>query len=152
MMTSNTNVNPPLKTLFISAALITALVSPAVSIAESADGSRHHKKHSAGSGQQHNKGHYRSDNYDVKARGKSQKISHGHELKRNHGRDHNRPHNYVHYDHGHYKHRHNHDHDGHDQRHYVVNEYYYNDGLYDVDHLRFIIGLHSANLDVILRE
>ena len=127
--------------LFMASALGTSLfLSPAISQADaehrgsknahySVKNSNHHDKgrqirHAADRAMQHH-GKYHQDNRNVRKH-------HGHGKYR--------------HDHGKY----HHDHNSYDHTHYVVKHDYYDH--YALDHLKFIIGLHTDNLDIILRD
>ena len=155
------NIITTLKTLPVVAAVAIGLVlSPAVSMADKAD-SGHQKSqysHEGGKshGKAHKKGNYRSD----KARHKKQhkvtrsydKRGNKHVSKKHYGKPYGFRKGHAYNRHGH-RDNHRHGHRGHSHTHYVVNDDYdYYDHYLDLDNLRFMIGLHTNNFDIILRE
>lgn len=155
MMTDKTNMKNALKTVILSGALSAALaIPPTLVMADSHDDGRRHQNYSSATDKQHNKDRYRGSKHADKTHdGKGHKFDYRHSTIHRHSKAYARPYKHVDYNHGHHKYRYNHDHKGHGHNHarYVVNEYYYDDH-YDLDHLRFMIGLHTHNLDIILRE
>ena len=133
----------PLLTIFTASLVL----SPAIAIAAHGDHSYSKEKYSHDDRRSHSKSHNRSNkrgnkhNYRSNGKGHNRHSSTHHDDKR-HGH---------HNDHARYKHRHDdHRHDHHTT--YVVNDHYYNDRLYGLYHLRFMIGLHTNNFDITFRD
>ena len=143
MINKTTLKSLPLLTL-LAAGLV---LSPTMVMAGHGDRSHSKGQYSHDGGQSHSKGHKRSNTHSNKHHYKS------------HGKSHNTK-GHGHYnDHGHYKrgfnnHRYDHHdhHRGHHNTTYVVNDHYYNDYSYGMDSLRFMIGLHTNNFDIIFRD
>ena len=143
-----------LKTLpLISVLAIGLVLSPTLSMADNGDRGRHKTQYSD-SGQSHSKGHKRSNKHSNKAHykshGKSHKENYRHSSKHHYtkGRGH-------HNAHANYKRGFNNHHDHHRGDHhtsYVVNDHHYSDYSYGLDPLRFMIGLHTNNFDIIFRD
>ena len=148
-MTNITSFKNTLKTLPLIGLLAIGLaLVPATAMA--GNGDRDHKQYSKKSGQHYDKGRYRSDKHASRSRGKGHMGKH---VKYRSSAGHPK-----HYYKGHQKHnrhyaRHDHhyDHRGHD-RYYVVNDYYPRDRFIGLDHLGFMIGLHTNNLDITFRD
>lgn len=148
-----------LKTLpLISVLAIGLVLSPTLSMADNGDRGRHKTQYSYDGGQAHSKGHKRSNKQSNKAHykshGKIHKENIGHSSKHHYPKEHG-----YHSDHGHYKrgftnHRYGHqnNHRGRHHTNYVVNEHHYSDYSYGLDPLRFMIGLHTNNVDIIFRD
>lgn len=124
----------PLLSLFA----MSLVLSPGVAMADRDDRGHSREKYSHGEHRSHgNKPDYRS-------RGKHHKSHDRYGSVRNHDRS-------NHHDYAHQKHRH----DG--RRHgshttYIVNDHYYADDYYHRDRRRFMIGLHTDNVDIIFRD
>jgi hypothetical protein len=146
------NIISKLKTLPIVGALAIGLaLSPALSMADNGNHGSHKKQYSQNTGKSHDK-HYRADKHK-----EPRKIVHSYD-KRGHkkasrshyGKPYGHDKGHVHYKRD--KHRHNHNHRGHSHTHYVVNDYGYRDHFIDFDDLRFMIGLNTNNVDIIVRD
>ena len=144
-----------LKTLpLISVLAIGLALSPTLSMADNGDRGRHKTQYSFDGGQSHSKGHKRSNTHSnkrhYKSHGKSHESKHGYRSKHHYNKGHGH-----HNDHAHYKRdRHNHRYDNHRGQHttYIVNDHHYSDYSYGLDPLRFMIGLHTNNFDIIFRD
>jgi len=158
-MRTKINVKTSLKTLPLLAVLAVGMsLSPSISIAGKGDHGKHKEKYSHNSGHKSGKAHHR-DNHRVnkqayRSHGNSHRNNRGHGSKDHHGSRH-----------GHYKHHaynkhdnhgrgyvYNHAHGGHGHTSYIVNDYYYREPYYVLDPLRFMIGLHTDNLDIIFSD
>jgi len=153
------NINTPLKTLPLLAVLAVGLVlSPTLSMAGNGDRGHHKEKYSHDIGKSHSKGHnkvqHRSNKHSVKTHGKSHKDNHSHRSERHYSKGHGHYNKHAYYKRGHHKHGYDHHkhYRGHSHTHYIVNDHYYSDGLFDLDNLRFMIGLHTNNLDITFRD
>jgi len=126
-----------IKTLPLLAVFATGLVlSPTLAMAD--DDDRGHSKH-----------RYSQENHQ--ARGYANKHGNRHGERHNGSRHYNK--HYGHRDgYAHNKHYYRRDdHRGHRHSTYIVNDYYDND-YYLLDPLRFMIGLHTNNVDIIFRD
>jgi len=165
-MTNITKLKNSLKTLPIIAVLAVGFaLTPTTSIAANDRGhhnggySKHSAKHQdkghyrgnkhsyRGSGKHHNKGHHRSNKHSYKHSANGHKNSIGHHINKHYNKHHYGRHNnhYPRYD-RHYGHR------GHNTTHYVVNDYGHNGHYHGLNHLRFMIGLHTDNFDITFRD
>ncbi len=150
MINKTTLKSLPLLTL-LAAGLV---LSPTMAMAGHGDRSHSKGQYSHDDNRSHSKGHKRSNKHSNKAQykshGKSHKGNYGHSSKHLYTKGHG---NYN--DHGHYKRgftNHHDHHRGNQQTTYVVNDHYYNDYSYGLDPLRFMIGLHTNNFDIIFRD
>ena len=146
-----------LKTLPLIGVLAIGLVlSPTLSMADNGDRGRHKTQYSHDGGQSHSKGHKRSNTHSNKAHykshGKSHKGNYGHSSKHHYTKGHGHHNNHGHYKRGFKNLRHDHQ-NSHRAHHttYVVNDHHYSD-YYGLDPLRFMIGLHTNNFDIIFRD
>ena len=146
-------MNTPLNTLPLLAVLaVTLFLSPGLSLADNANSGHHKEKHAHDGGKSSRKGHvvghHRSNQHRYKTHGKSHKdkdnYSYRPELHYSNGH-HNK---HVFYKRGH----HNYVHRTYSHINYVVNDHDSNDHFNALDQLRFMIGLHSDNLDIILHD
>lgn len=138
------NIFTTLKTLPLLAVLTVGLIlSPTLSMAGNGEHGQHKAKYSQNAGKSHskshNKGNYRSNKHSYKTHGKRYKGNHSHRSERHH-----RKHDY--YKRGHYDHR------GHRHTNYIVKDHYYPEHFIGLDHLRFMIGLHTDILDITLHD
>ena len=80
----------------------------------------------------------------------SQKHSNKHHNKHSYNKGYGHHNNQVHYKRDHHKHRY----DKHRSHHttYIVNDHHYSDYSYGLDPLRFMIGLHTNNFDIVFRD
>lgn len=148
------------KKLSVIAAVLMALaVFPVASMAEKSDGygdrGRHDKQYSPDRKKAYNGDSHRGNKYDNKHAAKS----HG-DARHNRGYDNHRKHDkhvkgkqYGHH-HAHAYNKHKHRDYGHRHGHpqYVVNDYRHRPHHVGFDDLRFMIGLHNPNLDIIFRN
>lgn len=148
-----------LKTLpLISALAIGLVLSPTLSMADNGDRGRHKTQYSHDGGQSHSKGHKgsktQSNKRHYKSHGKSHKSNHGHSSKHHYAKGHGHHNDHAHYKRGINKYRYDHQnsHRGHHHTSYVVNDQHYSDYSYGLDHLGFMIGLHTNNVDIIFRD
>ena len=133
--------NLPLLTLFAASLVL----SPAIAMADQGDRGHSKSKYSQDERRSHGKSHNRSDKHSNKHNYRSHGKSHKGHNKQNSTRSYDR--GYGHHNkHAHYKRRNDH------HTTYVVNDHHYSDHLYGLDHLRFMIGLHTNNFDIILRD
>ena len=150
------------KTTLKSLPLLTLLaaglfLSPTMAMAGHGDRSHSKGQYSHDGGQSHSKGQKRSNTYSnkrhYKSHGKSHKENYGHSSKHHYTKERGHYNDHGHYKRGFNNHRYDH-HDHHRGHHttYVVNDHYYNDYSYGLDSLRFMIGLHTNNLDIIFRD
>ena len=151
------NIIPSLKTLpLISAIAFGLALSPTLSMA--ADGNRgdHKMKYSHDRGQSHKNGHGRHKT------GKSQRnspVAHAVNKHRQEKQGHKHRSN-NHYDraygnhmyHKHGNHGHNHAYSDHNHTNYVYHDYGYRGQYVDLDNMRFMLGLHTGNFDIIFRD
>lgn len=128
-------------------------LSPNLVMADHGDRGKHKSQYSQDSGKTHKKTR-KNDKprkvhvYDRHGHKKARKNHHGRHFARHDSHKHNR-----HYGHrGDYRHGHRHGHRAHNHSHYVTNHHDHHDRYVDFDNLRFMIGLHTDNLDIILRE
>lgn len=142
----------------IAAVLMALAVFPGASMADKGDrhGDRggHDKHYSHDRKKSHDKGHYRVDkhagkshHYDRHSRGYDKHHKHG---KRWKGKHHGHHKAHAHNKHKHRGHGHRHGH-GHEHT-YVVNDYGHRPHYVGFDDLRFMIGLHNPNLDIVFRN
>ena len=157
------NLSKTLKTLPLIGALAMGLaLTPAISNADDDKRGRDKDRYSHDAGKSHKKAHkqahrahkkewkrehvrdHRRDHRDYrKKHGHKHVNSHKHGWKKRHGK---------HYGHRHTHHGHRHGHRGHRHEHVVVRDYDYHDHYVDFDDLRFMIGLHTDNVDIIFRD
>jgi len=132
-MTNIRKINKPLKTLMLSATVAVSLIFiPTLSMADNDKYSHHQAKYSTDKTRHHNKGH---------------KISRSHGQKHHYSKMQNRHNKHGLHKSGHHGHRgHNHGHIN-----YVVNDHYHGHA-HVFDHLRFMIGLHTDDIDIILHQ
>jgi hypothetical protein len=147
-MNSKSNTNFNLKRLSIAGAITAVMIlSPAIAMADKGDRGHNREHNTVVAGQKHHKGNFRVKEPARKVHGGSHKIRHTNWRKRHDG------HRHKYYKHPHNRHAHHGYHDnGHRHVNYVVHDHYYYDDGYDLDYLRFMIGLHSDNLDIILHD
>ena len=149
-MINITSLKNTLKTLPIIGVLAMGLaLAPATSMAGNGDRGHHKSGYSKSSGKHHDKGHYRSGKHAYRKHDRGHKRNLGHHLDRHYSTRYGNRHD-KHYR-GH-SHGHHYDHRGHATTHYVVNEYPYRDHYIGLDHLRFMIGLHTDNFDITFRD
>lgn len=148
-------INTPLNTLPLLAVLaVTLFLSPALSLADNGNSGHHKEKHSHHGGKSgrksYNMGQHRSNQHSYKTHGKSHKNNHSYRPELHYSNGHGRGHHNkrVFYKRGHQ----NHVHRGYSHINYAVNNHDYNDHFYALDPLRFMIGIHSDNLDIILHD
>lgn len=152
------NMKNSLKTLPVIAALAIGLaLAPMTSMAK---GDRHEshqsERYSHDGGKHHKKSHKRrGDAHDRDSRG----HKHGHKMRHakqhRHGYKHGHKHGHKHRGHKHRGHRHdrvvfvdNYDH--YDDRYGFGRDY--RDRYIDLDDLRFMVGIHTGNFDLIFRD
>ena len=140
-----------LKTLPLIAALAIGLALwPTLSMADKGDRGGHKNKYSQDNRQSHSKGDKHRNSHSnkghYKSRDNSHKSNHGYSSKHRYNKGHGH-----HNDHVYYKRKH---HAGHRDHHttYIVNDHHYSDYSYGLDPLRFMIGLHTDNVDIIFRD
>ena len=136
------NIRSTIKTLPIIAALAIALaMSPNTAMADKGDRNAHKgqysKQYSHDAGRSHNR-----TRKDTRLHKGYAHHGHGHKKVRK-----SHPDMYYggHKHKGHHHRRHSHDH-------YVVHEHGYRDHYVDFDNLRFMIGLHTDQFDIIFRD
>ena len=151
-MTNTTALKNMVKTLPLIGLLALGLaLLPATSIAGERD--KHDRHYSKKSAKHHDKGHYKSKKHAYKKHGKRYKGKLGHGIDHHYSTRYPNRHSNAYYKGGHHKPKHDHhyDHRGYG-RHYVVNDYYPRNRFIDLDNLRFMIGLHTDNLDITFRD
>lgn len=147
----------------IGAVLMALAVFPGASIAEKGDGygdrGRHDKQYSYERKKSYNGDSHHRNKYDNKHGNKHAGKSHDYN-RHNPGYDKHRKHDkhwkgkqYGHHQ-GHAYNKHKHRDDGHRHGHarYVVNNYGHRPHHVGFDDLRFMIGLHNPNLDIVFRN
>ena len=153
-MNITTNLKSLIKTFpLVSVMAVTLALSPSVSMAAKGEHGYHADKKT-----HHNKSHRKQQgkaNHHSKSHGNrhGRGIGYGTEKFRARGHDFNR-HNRGHrshkaHSHGH-RSGHRHEHRRHDY--YVINEHRAHEHYHHIDPLRFVIGLHTDNMDIILRD
>ncbi len=130
-----------LKKLSLLGLLATSVVlAPGIALADRGDRGQSRESYSHDDRRSH------SNRNDHRSYGKR------HQGYQRYGSAHNQNRGYGHHkNHAHYKHRYD------DRRHndhttYVINDGYYASDFYIRDPLRFMIGLHTNNIDIILRD
>ena len=124
------------KTLAFASTVVASLILlPSVSMADTGEHGNKHGRYTVSSEKHHHR------NNDAR----HEIFAKNHHEDRHHRHDQHAGNHY-----GHYKFKRDRDYHHHDHAHYVVNEYYYDDRPFD--YLSFIIGLHTNNMDIILRE
>lgn len=146
------NIITTFKTLPVIGALVLGLaLAPNVALAEKGDRGNHKGQYSQDTGKTHNKARKNNKQHKVHVNDR-----HGHKnLRKGHNDKYYSQHNSrKHNRHGSHAHRDNHRHGygGHTHSHYVVNHHDHHDRYIDFDDLRFMIGLHTDNFDIILRD
>ena len=138
-----------LKTLpLIGALAISLALWPTLSMADKGDRGGHKNKYSHDDRQSHSKGRNSHNNKrHYKSRGNSHKSNHGYSSKHRYNKGYG-----AHKNHAHYKRDHHGGHRAHNHTTYVVNDRHYSDYSYGLDPLRFMIGLHTNNVDIIFRD
>ena len=132
-MSTLIQINNSVKKLVISAAIAAALIAiPGVSMANNEDHGHKHETFTTARSKYHGDDH---------------RVSNRHNFQHRDEHHHKEP---FHKRRDHHEHYYGHDHDRYNHTHYVVNEYYYDED--ELDRLWFMIGLHTNNMDVILRE
>ena len=138
--------NLPLLTLFAASLVL----SPAIAVAGQGDRSHSRAQYSHDDHRSHGKGHNRSgkhsNKHNYRSHGKSHKGNNWHRSTNRYDNGHGHHKGRAYYKRGHDNHRHDH------RTTYVVNDHHYNDRLYGLDHLRFMIGLHTDNFDITFRD
>lgn len=133
----------PLLTLFAASMIL----SPVTVMADKSERSHSKEKYSHDSNRADSKSYNRdgkhSNKYNYRSYGKSHKDNRHRPVHR-YDNGHNKSH--VHYKRGHDRHRYDH------HTSYVVNDNYYDNRLYGLDHLRFMIGLRTNNFDITFRD
>ena len=147
-----------LKTLpLISALALGLALSPTLSMADDdkRGGQKTHYSHDRGQSHNktHNKGAYRGEiaknhsrryvanSFDQR---RHEKQSHKHKTKNHYDRSNGY--------HRHGTHGHDHVYTGHHHRHTVIHDYGYREPYVGLDNMRFMLGLHTGNFDIILRD
>ncbi len=159
------NLSRTLKTFPLAGALAMGLaLTPAIVNADDDDRGRHKDRYSHDGGTAYEKSlrkEIRGLRKELKREHKRNQKSHG----KHHGHKHKNKHKHKHDGHKHnghkhkhvYKYKHNghkhkhvykHNHRGHKHRHHRYHHYRYR----DYDPLRFILGLHTDNFDIIFRD
>lgn len=139
------NMKTHLKALPVMAALTIGLAfAPTASMADDDDRGRGHSySHDGG---KHDKGKLRAKRYERGDKHRYDKKHRKHHKHRGHYYGHRHGHKHKHYRHDHHGHR----------PAYVVNNYghdhYYRDRFIDLSDLRFMIGVHTGNFDLIFRD
>ncbi len=131
-------------------ALLTAglVLSPTMVMAGHGD-NRHSKgQYSQNDRQSHSKGHKQNVKKHYKSHGKSHKGNYGISSKRHYSKGYGHSNDYKR---GHHNYRHDYHRDQHHTT-YIVNDHHYDDYSYGLDPLRFMIGLHTNNVDIIFRD
>jgi hypothetical protein len=141
-----------LKTLPLIAALAIGLaLLPTLSMADNGDRGGHKKQYSHDDRQSHSKGHKSSNTHSNKGHYKSHDNSH--KSKNRYSSKYRNKKGYGHDNsHAHYKPVYHDRHRAHHHTTYVVNDRHYSDYSYGLDPLRFMIGLHTNNVDIIFRD
>ena len=140
MINKTTLKNLPLLALFTAGLVL----SPAIVMAGHGDSKHSKGQYSNDARQSHSKGHKQNDNKHYKSRGKSRKGHNGYSSKRTYSKAYGHYNDHAHYKRGHHRDRHN--------TTYIVNDHHYDDYSYGLDPLRFMIGLHTNNFDIIFRD
>jgi hypothetical protein len=144
MINKNTLKNLPLLAL-LTAGLV---LSPTMVMAGHGDNSHSKGQYSRNDRQSHSKGHKQNVKKHYKSHGKSHKGNYGISSKRHYSKGYGHSNDYKR---GHYNYRHDHHRDQHHTT-YIVNDHHYDDYSYGLDPLRFMIGLHTNNVDIIFRD
>ena len=147
-MTNITSLKTSLKTLpLITILTIGLALAPINSMAGNADRGHQKSGHVKHSAKNHDKGHYSSQKYIHRSANKSHRSGVSHALKHrknaSYGDIHNR---------GYYKRGRHYDHRYYYPTHYVTNNHDHGGHFFDIDHLRFMIGLHTDNFDITFRD
>ena len=134
-------------------ALLTAgiVLSPTIVMAGHGDSSHSKGQYSHDARQSHSKGHKQNDKKHYKSRGKSHKSHNGYSSKRLYNKGYGNYNEHAHYKPGHHNYRHD-NHRGQLHTTYIVNDHHYDNYSYGLDPLRFMIGLHTNNFDIIFRD
>jgi hypothetical protein len=141
--------NTTLKNLPLLALLTAGLVlSPTMVMAGHGDNSHSKAQYSQNDRQSHSKGHKYNNKKHDKSHGKNHKGNYRISSKRHYSKG---PGHYGDYKRGHHNYRHDHHRHQHHTT-YIVNDHHYDDYSYRLDPLRFMIGLHTNNVDIIFRD
>ncbi len=144
-----------LKSLPLLSLLAAGLIlSPTMVTAGYGDRSHSKSQYSHDDAKSYSKGHKRSNKHSNKAhyksQGKSHKGNYGHSSKHLYTKRQGHYNDRAHNKRGHHNYRHDHHRDQHHTT-YIVNDHHYDD-YYGLDNLRFMIGLHTNNFDIVFRE
>ena len=150
-----------LKTLpLISVIALGLALSPTLTMAD--DGNRGGQKtqYSNDRGQSHNKTHNKGNRRGDAAKNHSRRYVANSFVQRRHDKQSHKHKAKNHYDrryddHGYHRHgAHGHKHVSttHNHRHTVIHDYGYRAPYVDLDNMRFMLGLHTGNFDIILRD
>jgi len=133
-----------LKALPIIAALTVGFaLTPITAMAGNGERGHHKSEYSRSSGKHHDKGHYRRDKHANRSHGSHQSRSIGRHYNKHRDNHYTGHHDYRRYNYGHHYPRR-----GHNTTHYVVNDYGHRGHYSGFDQLRFMIGLHTDNVDI----
>jgi len=119
---------------------INIILTPAIALADRGDRGHSHESHS------HDERHSHNNSNDYQTHGKRHQDYQRYGLVYNQSRGRGHHKHYAHYKHRYDGRRHNH------YRTYVVNDDDYVNDFYIRDPLGFMIGLHTNNIDIILRD
>ncbi len=132
--------------------LVTGLaLAPTVTMADKGD-SRHYKsQYSQADSRSHSKQRKHTGKQHQNSHRKNHRDHSRHNSKHQYNKWQSRRNDHAHNKHGNHNHRYN-NHRGHSHTTYVVNDRHYNDHLYGLNQLRFMIGLHTDNFDITFRD
>ena len=143
----------------IGAVLMALAVFPGVSMAEKGDGygdrGRHDKQYSHDRKKSYNGNNYRGNKRGDKHASKSHRNDQAHRGYNKYSKHdkHSKGKRYGHQKvHAYNKHKHRDDGHRHGHARYVVNDYGHRPHYVGFDDLRFMIGLHNPNLDIVFRN
>ena len=143
MINKTTLKNLPLVTI-LAAGLV---LSPVLVMASQGERNSNKAHYSQNDRQSHSKADKRSSKAHYKSRDNRNKSKHGYSSKHRYNTKHGRHNDRAHYKRGFNNHRHDHH-----ATTYVVNDHHYSDYPYGLEHLRFMIGLHTNNFDIVFRD
>lgn len=146
------NIRSTIKTLPLIGVLALGLVlSPMTAMADQSDRGSHKGQYSHDNSKKHNKAHKNARPHKVH---EYDRRGHKHAGNKHYDKRysrHNKHSNNKHFRHSH-RDKHRHGSRRHSHSYYVVNDHRHHDHYIDFDDLRFMIGLHTDNFDIIFRD